>query len=282
MVADQVEVQILTIEPVIPHDELEDTKNRLRGYAHKVNTGASDFSILARLYSDDIESAKVGGELGFVGRGSLVPEFASAAFALTEIGKVSRVVETEYGYHIIQLLEKKDEKINCRHILLRPRLSAELKLATLTKLDSIANLVRDEVLPFKAVVALYSSDKNTRMNEGIMSNVNTGSSRFEMQDLPPEVSKEINTMKSGEVSEPFLMYSKEMGKEVFAIVKLKAKVETHKANLSDDYQLIKIVCENEKKSVAVENWIKNKIKETYVLIAPEWRNCDFQYNFWVK
>ncbi len=282
MVANQVEVQILTLEPEIPYSELEDTKNRLREFARKVNEGESDFSILARLYSDDLESAKNGGELGFVGRGTLVPEFASAAFALTEPGKVSRVVQTEYGYHIIQLLEKKDEKINCRHILLRPRVSPDLKVTTLEKLDSIAKVVRDNKLPFEAAVGLYSSDKKTRMNEGIMANDASGSSRFELQNLPPEVSKQVSKMNVGEISEPFMVYSRELGKEVFAIVKLKTKVDSHRANLSDDYQLIKSMCENEKKTMAVEAWIKNKIKDTYITIAPEWRDCDYKYDFWLK
>ncbi len=282
MVPSQVEVQILTIDPEIPYEELEATKNRLREYARKVNNGEADFSILARLYSDDLESAKNGGELGLVGKGTLVPEFAEAAFAMTEVGKVSRVVETEYGYHIIQLLEKKDDKVNCRHILLRPRVSTQVKVETLEKLDSIANVVRNADITFEGSVLVYSSDKSTKMNGGIMSNPNTGSAKFEMQDLPPEVSKQINTMKSGEVSEPFMMYSPELNKEVFAIVKLKTKIPTHKANINDDFQMLKIMCENQQKSVAIEDWIKDKIKDTYIMIAPEWRNCEYKYDFWVK
>ena len=148
----QVEVQIITIEPEIPSEVIEATKERLREYADRVNKGEADFSMLARLYSDDTESAKKGGELGFVGRGTLVPEFADAAFALSEPGKVSRVIETEFGYHIIQLIEKRDERINCRHILLRPRVTSDVKVNALMKLDTIANDIRNEKISFDNAV----------------------------------------------------------------------------------------------------------------------------------
>ena len=151
----QVEVQIITIEPEIPSEVIEATKERLREYADRVNKGEADFSMLARLYSDDTESAKKGGELGFVGRGTLVPEFADAAFALSEPGKVSRVIETEFGYHIIQLIEKRDERINCRHILLRPRVTSDVKVNALMKLDTIANDIRNEKISFDNAVKVY-------------------------------------------------------------------------------------------------------------------------------
>ncbi len=282
MVPNQVEVQIIMLDPEVPYTEIEATKNRLRDYAKRVNNGDADFSILARLYSDDVESAKNGGELGFVGKGSLVPEFSAAAFALTEPGQVSRVIETEYGYHIIQLIEKKEDKVNCRHILLRPEVSAELKIETLSRLDTIAKDIRTDFIKFEAAVALFSSDKTTKMSGGLMSNANNGSARFELQDLPPEISKKVNTMKAGEVSDPFIMYSQELRKDVFVIAKLKTKLQPHKANLRDDYQMLKGICENKLKSEAVEEWIKAKIKGTYVVIAPEWRNCDYKYDFWIK
>ena len=176
-----VEAQIITIEPPIPMEERENTKARLREYAERVNSGNADFSMLARLYSDDTESAKQGGELGFVGRAALVPAFANAAFALTEPGKVSRVVETEFGYHIIQLIERRDERVNVRHILLRPRVSTDVKILALSQLDSIANIIRTEKLSFEQAANMFSSDKNTKMNGGLMSNPQTGSSKFEYQ-----------------------------------------------------------------------------------------------------
>lgn len=278
----QIEVQIITIEPEIPAEIIEATKERLREYADRVNKGEADFSMLARLYSDDTESAKKGGELGFVGRGTLVPEFADAAFALSEPGKVSRVIETEFGYHIIQLIEKRDERINCRHILLRPRVTSDVKANALMKLDTIADNIRNNKITFDNAVKQYSSDKNTKMNEGILTNSKTGSSKFEFQDLPSEIAKIAYDLKAGEISQPFSMFSEELGREIYAIVKIKSKTENHTANLKDDFQTLKGLCENKMRQEVIENWIKKKIKETYIFISPEWRDCKFQYSEWLS
>lgn len=278
----QVEVQIITIEPPIPADVIEATKERLRGFADRVNSGDADFSMLARLYSDDAESAKRGGELGFIGKGALVPEFANAAFSLSEPGKISRVVETEFGFHIIQLIERRDDRINCRHILLRPRVTEDVKNKALACLDSIANDIRMGKLPFEAAAGMISSDKDTRMNGGMMTNQNTASSKFEYQELPSEIAKVVYTMKPGEISNPFTMYSEKLGREVFAIVKLGSKKDNHKANLNDDFQILKSLCESTLKQKAIEDWLKKKIKETYIYISPEWRNCEYHYSEWNK
>lgn len=278
----QVEVQIITIEPPIPASIIEDTKNKLREYSERVNSGKADFSMLARLYSDDTESAKQGGELGFMGRGSLVPEFANAAFALTTPGSVSRVIETEFGYHIIQLIEKRDERINCRHILIRPKITTDIKEKTLLKLDTMANDIRTSKISFEEAATHISSDKETKMNDGLMTNAHNGSSKFEYQDLPTEVSKLVYNMKPGEISQPFSMFSQELGREVFAIVKLKSKLPNHKANINDDFQTLKSLCENELKEKSINEWIKQKILDTYINISPEWQNCTFKYSEWLQ
>ena len=278
----QVEVQIITIEPPIPDDVIEATKNRLREFADRVKSGEADFSMLARLYSDDTESAKHGGELGFAGRGTFVPEFANAAFALTEPGNISRVIETEFGFHIIQLIERRDDRVNCRHILLRPKITSDIKIKTLTTLDSIATDIRTDKLTFDAAASLMSSDKDTKMNNGLMTNQNSGSSKFEYQDLPPEIAKLVYTMKPGEVSEPFSMFSQKLGREVFAIVKLKNYIPTHKANLTDDFQTLKTMCESQLREKTIKEWLKKKILDTYIYISPEWRDCDFEFKEWIK
>ena len=278
----QVEVQIITIEPPIPDDVIEATKNRLREFADRVKSGEADFSMLARLYSDDSESAKQGGELGFAGRGTFVPEFANAAFALTEPGNISRVIETEFGFHIIQLIERRDDRVNCRHILLRPKITSDIKIKTLTTLDSIATDIRTDKLTFDAAASLMSSDKDTKMNNGLMTNQNSGSSKFEYQDLPPEIAKLVYTMKPGEVSEPFSMFSQKLGREVFAIVKLKNYIPTHKANLTDDFQTLKTMCESQLREKTIKEWLKKKILDTYIYISPEWRDCDFEFKEWIK
>ena len=277
----QVEVQILSFEPPVPREETERIKSRLREYTERVNNGTADFAMLARLYSEDTESAKKGGEIGLVGRGQLVSAFADVAFNLTDPKKVSRIVETEYGYHIIQLIEKRGERINCRHILLRPRVSAADKATALEKLDSIATLIRLDSLTFEHAVSLLSQDKNTAMNGGLMMNPNTGSSKFEYQDLPPEIAKQIYNMQEGEISAPFLMMDQSRNKEMCVIVKLKKKSDIHRAQLPEDFQVIRGMLEQKLSAEYIQTWIRNKQKETYIHISDRWKGCDFQYPGWL-
>ena len=282
MVPAQVEVQILSIDPPVPLEETERVKSLLREFTDRVHSGNADFSMLARLYSEDVESAKRGGELGFVGRGQLVSEFADVAFNLSDPKRVSRVVQTEYGYHIIQLIEKKGERINCRHILLKPRVSGEDRVKAMGILDSIRIQVVDSGMLFEAAVASFSEDKNTLMSGGLMTNPNTGASKFEYQDLPAEIARQIYTMNEGDVSQPFVMMDKRKNKEVCAIVKLKSKRDAHKANLVDDFQVILQLLEQKQSVEVLDDWIRKKQKEIYVQIDPAWRGCDFEYPGWVK
>ena len=277
----QVEVQVLSFAPPVPQEETERIKSRLREYTERVNNGTADFAMLARLYSEDTESAKKGGEIGLVGRGQLVSAFADVAFNLTDPKKVSRIVETEYGYHIIQLIEKRGERINCRHILLRPRVSAADKTRALEKLDSLTTLIRNDSLTFEYAVSVLSQDKNTAMNGGLMMNPNTGSSKFEYQDLPPEIAKQIYNMQEGDISTPFIMIDQSSNKEVCVIVKLKKKSEIHRAKLPDDFQVIRGMFEQKLSSDYIHNWISNKQKETYIHISDKWKGCDFQYPGWL-
>ena len=281
MVPAQVEVQILSVEPPVPVEETERIKSQLREFTERVTSGKADFSMLARLYSEDTESAKRGGELGFVGKGQLVSAFADVAFNLTDPKRVSRVVETEYGYHIIQLIERKGDRINCRHILLKPRVSYMDKQNAVARLDSIRSLVLKDGLSFERAVAQFSEDKSTLMNGGLMTNPTTGASKFEYQDLPPEIARQIYSMKEGDISAPFTMMDRSKNKEVCAIVRLKTKRESHKANLTDDFQIIRNILMEKLSGETIDQWIRNKQKEIYVHIDPNWRGCDFQYPGWV-
>jgi peptidyl-prolyl cis-trans isomerase SurA len=281
MMPAQVEVQILSFEPPVPVEETERIKQRLREFTERIQNGSADFSMLARLYSEDTESAKKGGELGFVGKGQLVPEFAEVAFNLNDPKRVSRVVQTEYGYHIIQLIEKKGDRINCRHILLRPRISATDKVNALERLDSIRQLILNDSLIFEQAVLRFSQDKNTVMNAGLMINPNTGSSKFEYQELAPEIAKQIYSMNEGDVSQPFVMMDMQKNREVCAIVLLKKKTDVHRANLTDDFQTIKSMLEARKGQELLHDWILQKQKTTFVQISPEWQGCDFEYPGWV-
>jgi len=278
----QVELQIISFQPPVPQDEIEAVKERLREFAERINNGTTDFSVLARLYSEDTETAKKGGELGFMGKGQLVPEFANVAFNLTDPKRVSRVVETEFGFHIIQLIEKRGDRINCRHILMKPKVSLEDKQKAIQKLDSITNQIRAGKMTFEQGVMYFSQDKNSAMNAGLMLNQKTGTSKFEYQDLPQEIAKVVYGMNVAEISQPFSLIDRASNKEVVAVVKLKSKVDTHKANLMDDYQLLKNFYEETKKEQFLKEWVAKKQKETYISIDPAWQNCEFNYPGWIK
>lgn len=282
MIPAQVEVQILSFEPQVAVEELDRVKSQLRDFTERVVSGKADFSMLARLYSEDVESAKRGGELGFVGKGQLVPEFADVAFSLTDPKRVSKIVETEYGFHIIQLIERKGDRINCRHILLKPRVSASDKVRAVERLDSIrTTIMENENATFEQAVAFFSQDKNTAMNAGLMTNPNTGASKFEYQDLPSEIARQIYSMQPGDISKPFVMMDPTKNKEICAIVRLRSKTDVHRANLEDDFQVIRQMLEQKLSEEFVDKWIRKKQQETYVKIDPNWSGCDFQYPGWI-
>ena len=282
----QVEVQIITQEPRIPQEEIDRVKNELRDFTEQVNEGRTQFSTLALLYSEDTGSARQGGELGFMGRGELVPEYANVAFNLTDPKKVSKIVESEYGFHIIQLIEKRGDRVNTRHILMKPKVAEEDLMAGLQRLDSIANDIRNKNFEFDEAATYLSSDKDTRSNHGLLQN-NTnqgalnGTPRFEMGDLPQEVAKVVDKMQVGEISSAFTMMNSK-GKEVVAIVKLKNRIEGHKATITEDYQRLKDIVVNKRRSEKLNQWIKDKQKTTFIRINPEWVSCDFEYPGWVK
>lgn len=276
----QVEVQLITIEPEIPEEEIDRVKARLREFTDRINTGETSFATLARLYSEDKGSASRGGELGFMGKGQLVSEYANVAFNLNDTKKVSKIVESEFGFHIIQLIEKRGDRVNSRHILLKPQVAEEDLMAALSRLDSIADDIRNNKFAFEDAVIRISSDKDTRMNKGLMPNQNTGTSKFEMQELPQEIARAVNSMNINEISKPFIMVNAK-GKEVCAIVKLKSRIKGHKATLADDFQTLKDVVLDKKRAEKIEKWIKEKQKSTYVRINEKWRNCDFKYPGWI-
>ncbi|WP_080906014.1 peptidylprolyl isomerase [Parabacteroides sp. Marseille-P3160] len=286
MIPTTVEVQIITLEPKIPFEETDAIKARLREFTEQINKGEYEFSTLARLYSEDKESASHGGELGLKGKTELVPEFANVAFNLTDPKRVSNIVETEYGFHIIQLIEKRGDRINCRHILLRPKVSEKELNEAMIRLDSLYNDIKANKFSFEEAATFVSSDKDTRNNKGLMVNKqmesgNYGTPKFEMQELPQEVGKIVYNMQIGEISKPFTMLNNSL-KEVVAIVKLKARTESHQANLADDFQAMKSVVENKKREELLNTWIANKQKSTYIRVSEGWRNCDFRFPGWIK
>lgn len=277
----QVEVQIMTLNPVIPRQEIEDVKARLRDFSESVTSGQSSFSTLAILYSEDKGSATRGGELGFVGRATLDPEFAAVAFNLNDPKKVSKIVESQYGFHIIQLIEKRGDRVNCRHILLRPKVSANDLNQARERLDSVWTDINDKKFTFEDIV-IYSQDKDTRNNRGVMINERTRTTQFEMSDLPQEIALQVNGMEVGEISRPFIMKDPKRDRDIVAIVKLSSRTPAHRANLSDDYQLIKDMYEASRQQQILKEWVEKKIKDTYVRVEDGWADCEFKHQGWLK
>ena len=277
----QVETQIITINPVIPQQEIDEVKARLRDYAQQVNSGEREFSTLAILYSQDQSTAVYGGETGFQSKSVLLPEYATAAFNLNDNKRVSNIVETDDGFHIIQLIEKRGDRINTRHILLRPKVSDKDLTDALTRLDSVRADIMSGKHTFDEMALYISQDKDSRNNNGNMLNEKNHSSRFEMADLPAEVGKKVSLMKPGEVSEPFVMINPKTRREQVAIVKLVKRIDGHKADLAEDYMIIKEMCEANEKEKIIHDWVIQKQKSVYVYIEEGWRNCEFKYD-WLR
>ena len=278
MIPTQVEVEIITQRPTVDREEVERIENRLREFARRVNSGETSFAVLARLYSQD-GSARNGG-------GQWVPEFANVAFSLTDPKKVSKIVRTEFGFHILQLIEKQGDKVNVRHILLKPEIKEGEYERLTSRLDSIASDIKSGKFSFEDAAQQLSDDKDTRNNKGLMvaQDESTGAltARFQMKSLPQDIAKVVDTMKVGEVSQAFRMIDEKTGQEICAIVKLKDRIESHRANITDDFQVLKSMILQKRQNEALQKWIAEKIKTTYTRINPEWRNHTFQHEGWIK
>jgi len=284
IVPTEVEVQIITLTPKIEQTEIDRIKNELRNYTDRVTKGETSFATLARLYSEDPGTARQGGEFGdYVGRGMLDPAFANVAFNLTDPKKISKIVESEYGYHIIQLVDRRGDRINVRHILLKPHVTPEALTQATNRLDSIAMDLRGGKFTFDEAATFISDDKDTRSNNGLMANTteNARTSKFRMRDLPSEVAKVVDTLKVGQISSAFQMINSK-GKTVCAIVKLRSRVDTHKATITEDFQVMKDVVLEKRREDFIREWIANKIKKTYIRINNRYKTCDFEYQGWVQ
>jgi peptidyl-prolyl cis-trans isomerase SurA len=286
MIPSTVEVEVVTMEPKILLEDVDAIKARLRDFTDKINKKEYDFSTLALLYSEDQGTAMRGGETGFLSKIELDPEYANALTNLNDQTKVSNVIETEYGYHIIQLIEKRGDRINSRHILLRAKVSEQEIEKAMSRLDTLYTDINANKLTFEEAATYFSSDKDTRNNKGLMVNqnqesANFGTPKFEMEELPQGMGVVVDKMQVGEISKPFRMRNKAQ-KDIVAIVKLKSRINSHQANVSDDYQALKMLVEDRKREELLNSWIVSKQKTTFVRIADGWRECDFKYPGWIK
>lgn len=279
----EVEVEIITQQPRISIEEINKVKDQLREFTERVTKGETTFATLAKLYSEDTSTARQGGELGFTGRAVLDPAFANVAFNLTDPKKISKIVESEFGFHIIQLIDKRGDKVNVRHILRKPQVSQEAIEQGIARLDSIADDIRAGKFSFEEGATFLSEDKDTKNNHGLMSNASEEglTSRFQMKDLPTEVARVVDTLKIGQVSNAFTMVNAK-GKKLCVIVKLKNRVEGHKATITEDFQVMKAVVLEKRRTEVLKEWLADKIKRTYVRMNDRYKDCKFEYQGWVK
>lgn len=280
----EVEVQIITRSPRVSIEEVNRVKDELRAYTDRVTKGETTFQTLARFYSEDPGTARNGGELDYTGRGMLDPAFASVAFNLTDPKKISKIVESEFGYHIIQLVDKRGDKIKVRHILRKPKVSEEAIEEGISKLDSLVADIKEGKFTFDDAASYVSDDKDTRSNKGLMANTimetQKRTSKFRMQDLPTEVARAVEQLQVGEISPAFRMVNSK-GKTVCAVVKLKSRIEGHRATITEDFQDLSDVVLQKRKSEFIHEWVKKKIKETYIRMKDRYKDCDYEFDGWV-
>ncbi len=279
LIESKIELAQIVIHPKIKDSQIKQIKKSLQEYKDRCEKG-EDFSFLASMYSDDLASAQKDGDLGWIRRGDLVPEFAAVAFELNKPGEISDIVKTEYGYHIIQFLGRKGERIHIKHILKIPKPTTAEKIKAKAKLDSIAENIRSGKITFEEAALLYSDDKESAKSGGIIVNPYTGTSEFTSNQLDPATNYIIKQMKTGEISEPFESTSMK-GKPEIKIIKLLSKTEPHIADINTDYQQISDLAKAHKKTEIISDWIKKIQKSTYIKIDDSFYNCNFKYKGWL-
>ena len=277
-------VQIVKRPPVSIDEKLQ-VKDRLYQIRKRILEGESSFATMAVLYSEDPGSARQGGELGFAGRGVYATEFENVAFNLRD-GEISDVVETEFGFHIIQLIERKGETINCRHILLTAKVPVEALEKAQIELDSIAQLIRNGDITFEEACKKVSDD-DSKSNGGYLTNAATGGNRISLQDLQEleqsydeykNLAFVISRLDVGQISDPLPMTTNE-NKDAFRLVMIKSKTETHQANLKEDYNLIQNWALGQKRQEAIGKWVKDKAAKAYIRMDESFKNCEFYYDW---
>ena len=289
LIPTQVEVELLAEHPKVQQEEIDRIKAELRDYTERVNSGSWTFASLARMYSEDEGSYRQGGEMDYMSKVDLDPAFANVAWSLTDPKKVSKIVESQYGYHIIQLVDKRGDKLKLRHILKRPHIDEKDVEAALLRLDSITMDIREGKFTFEDAATALSDDKDSRNNKGLMFNVvideatgeRTRTSRFKMGELPAEIARVVEGLDVGEMSKPFAMIDKS-GKQQCCVVKLKSRIKAHAATVNEDFQILSAIVRNRRSEEFLDNWIRDKQRTTYVRINPEWVTCDFKYPGWIK
>ena len=289
LIPTQVEVELLAEHPRIQQEEIDRIKADLRDYTERVNSGKWTFSALARMFSEDDGTYRQGGEMDYMSKVDLDPAFANVAWSLTDPNKVSKIVESQYGYHIIQLVDKRGDKLKLRHILKRPHVDQKDIDAALLRLDSITMDIKEGKFSFEDAASALSDDKDSRNNKGLIFNViydeatgeRTRTSRFKMAELPTEIARVVEGLDVGEISKPFTMLDK-AGKQQCCVIKLKSRIKAHAATITEDFQILSQIVRNKRSEEFIDKWIREKQRTTYVRINPAWSDCEFQYPGWIK
>jgi peptidyl-prolyl cis-trans isomerase SurA len=276
----QIEYAQIVVMPVVSLEEEDRIKAFLRELKRRIESGETSFAPLAVMYSEDLVSARNGGELDYMGRGNLDPAYAAAAFNLKG-DKISNVVKSEFGYHIIQAMDRKGEQLKTRHILMKPKVLPDALKKAFGQIDSIADFIRKGTFKFEDAAIRWSSDKNSRNNGGVVINPETNEARWKLSELDPDVSKVITKMNINEISKPFQTIDDKQ-RPVYKIVKLINKTTGHKANLRDDYVELSNIYMGYKKEKALDQWIRDKQSGTYVHIDDTYLNCNYKYKGWMK
>jgi peptidyl-prolyl cis-trans isomerase SurA len=278
----EIELAHIVRKPPVSKEEKEIVKQKLEKIRERIMKG-EDFGTLAYLYSEDPGSATKNGELGFMPRGSLVKEFSAVAFNLKE-NEISQIVETQFGFHLIQMIARRGEEVNVRHILLTPKVSPYDLVKAKNFLDSIHNLLTTiDTMSFAHAARKFSDDETTKFNRGKIINYMSGTTRFEMDQIgqmDPSLTFTIDKMKVGDISKPMVMRMED-GASAYRIIKLTMRTEPHIANLADDYQRIQEAALVKKEQTKMLNWVAKKVERTYISIDEEYHNCTFQNN-WLK
>lgn len=275
MINSKYEIAHLVKNPPITLEQKLEVKDKLYKMRKRILNGER-FSTLALLYSEDPGSAKKGGELGFTGRGEFAPEFEAAAFNLRD-GEISEVVETEFGFHIIQMIERRGDYVNVRHILLTVKVAPEALQEAYDELDSIAALINNDSITFDEAVRRFSDEKD-RINGGVLVNPVSGGTLFDASELDQQVAGVVNRMKVGEISAPVPMKTED-NKDACRLIYLKKKTEPHKANLRDDYTVIRDLAMQKKREEIINNWIESKSGKAYIKVCDEFKDCDFRFGW---
>ncbi|MBO7651623.1 MAG: peptidylprolyl isomerase [Bacteroidales bacterium] len=273
------ELSEIVIKPEVSKEDKEKVVAELNKIRERILNGES-FSTMAVLYSEDPGSAMKGGELGFVNKTDLVPEFSQVAFNLTSPLDVSQVVETEYGFHIIQMIEKKGNMMNFRHILMKPKVSMEALEAADKKANEVYSILQSDTISFTDAVKKYSNG-DSKGSDGKVMNPYYGDARMTNDFLDPYTKSAVMSLKEGEFSKPFLS-SDNKGIRVIKIVRLDLDVKEHKANMKDDYLTLQKAALEDKNSRLIDEWVKDKVQSVYIKIDDEYKDCNFNVKCWIK